>query len=149
MRRRQDSMSLLALVTASSLESGSPRLESPTSDSTYFLTDHARPISRIVRKRQLQFTGHCLRMDTDEPANIVALYVFNRGLTTTRSTKADIFGPDTRSPMPRPEGEAHLCREPQVRQGQTWLEQDCCRTKITRVIELRKRYIYQIGSAQR
>ena len=36
-------------------------------------------------------------MDTDEPANIVTLYVFNRGLTTTRSTKADIFGPDTRS----------------------------------------------------
>ena len=32
------------------------------------------PISEIIKRRQLQFIGHCLRMETSEPANIYALY---------------------------------------------------------------------------
>ena len=28
------------------------------------------PISEMIRRSQLQFTGHCLRMPNDEPANI-------------------------------------------------------------------------------
>ena len=33
------------------------------------------PISQTIKSRQLQFTGHCLRLeDKDEPANIYALY---------------------------------------------------------------------------
>jgi len=32
------------------------------------------PISQEIRKRQLSFIGHCLRMPEDEPANIYALY---------------------------------------------------------------------------
>ena len=38
---------------------------------------NARPISDIIRERQLQFTGHCLRMPNDEPANSYALYTSN------------------------------------------------------------------------
>ena len=33
-----------------------------------------RPISSIVRERQLRFTGHCLRMNNSEPANTYVLY---------------------------------------------------------------------------
>ena len=33
-----------------------------------------RPIRDIVRERQLKFTGHCLRMEKDEPANVYVLY---------------------------------------------------------------------------
>ncbi|CAF0980287.1 unnamed protein product [Brachionus calyciflorus] len=33
-----------------------------------------RPITEELRKRQLKFIGHCLRMPTDEPANIYVLY---------------------------------------------------------------------------
>ena len=33
-----------------------------------------RPIREIVRARQLKFTGHCLRMNKEEYANIYALY---------------------------------------------------------------------------
>ena len=33
-----------------------------------------RPISQEIRRRQLQFTGHCLRMDPSEPANTYVLY---------------------------------------------------------------------------
>jgi hypothetical protein len=35
---------------------------------------NAKPISLTIRDRQLQFTGHCLRMPADEPSNILALY---------------------------------------------------------------------------
>jgi hypothetical protein len=37
----------------------------------------ARPITTIIRERQLQFPEHCLRMKKDEPANIYALYASN------------------------------------------------------------------------
>jgi len=37
----------------------------------------ARPISIIIRERQLQFIGHCLRMPIDDPTNIYALYTSN------------------------------------------------------------------------
>ena len=43
-------------------------------DQLYKLVDQP-PISDTVRKRQLQFVGHCLRMDPEEPANIYALYI--------------------------------------------------------------------------
>ncbi|CAF0842441.1 unnamed protein product, partial [Brachionus calyciflorus] len=33
-----------------------------------------RPINKELRKRQLKFIGHCLRMAPDEPANIYALF---------------------------------------------------------------------------
>ena len=33
-----------------------------------------KPIAQEIRKRQLQFIGHCLRMPSKEPANIYALY---------------------------------------------------------------------------
>ena len=32
------------------------------------------PISHEIRKRQLSFIGHCLRMPEDEPARIYSLY---------------------------------------------------------------------------
>ena len=39
-----------------------------------------RPISEEIRKRQLQFIGHCLRLpDTEQPAHIYALYESNMG----------------------------------------------------------------------
>ncbi len=34
----------------------------------------ARPITTIIREHQLQFTGHCLCMPSEEPANIYVLY---------------------------------------------------------------------------
>ena len=33
-----------------------------------------RPVSFWIRKRQLNFDGHCLHMPPEEPANIYALY---------------------------------------------------------------------------
>ena len=33
-----------------------------------------RPISQKIRRQQLQFNGHCLRMDLSEPANTYVLY---------------------------------------------------------------------------
>jgi hypothetical protein len=44
-----------------------------TNEQLYKLAD-ARPISDIIRERKLKFIGHCLRMPTEEPANIYALY---------------------------------------------------------------------------
>ena len=44
-----------------------------TNERLYALTGQ-RPISESIRVRQLTFTGHCLRMDSSEPANIFALY---------------------------------------------------------------------------
>jgi hypothetical protein len=44
-----------------------------TNEQLYAQT-YSRPIADIIRERQLQFTGHCLRMDTNEPTNIYALY---------------------------------------------------------------------------
>ena len=32
------------------------------------------PISGTIHEHQLQFTGHCLRMPKDEPANIYVIY---------------------------------------------------------------------------
>ena len=44
-----------------------------TNEKLYQLAS-SRPISDTIRERQLQFIGHCLRMDPKEPANIYALY---------------------------------------------------------------------------
>ena len=39
----------------------------------YHMAD-GHPISEMIRERQLQFTGHCLRMPKDELSNIYVLY---------------------------------------------------------------------------
>jgi hypothetical protein len=49
-----------------------------TNEELYELTGR-RPIREIIRERQLQFVGHCLRMPEDEPANIYAIYTSNVG----------------------------------------------------------------------
>ena len=41
-----------------------------TNKHLYEMTGGEQPISVIIHKRQLEFVGHCLRMTTDEPANI-------------------------------------------------------------------------------
>ncbi len=48
--------------------------ETHTTNEELYQLAGARPITSIVRERQLQFTGHCLRMKSDEPANIYAPY---------------------------------------------------------------------------
>jgi hypothetical protein len=48
--------------------------ESHTTNEQLCASARARPISSIIRERQLSFIGHCLRMPNDEPANIYALY---------------------------------------------------------------------------
>ena len=45
-----------------------------TNEQLYKLADNARPITKVIRERQLQFTGHCLRMSDNELANIYAIY---------------------------------------------------------------------------
>jgi hypothetical protein len=47
-----------------------------------------KPISTTIRERQLQFVGHCLRMPSNEPANIFAIYSHSgRPLPTGRPCK--------------------------------------------------------------
>ena len=41
-------------------------------DELYKITKQ-RPIKSLIRERQLKFIGHCLRMPSEEPANIYAL----------------------------------------------------------------------------
>jgi hypothetical protein len=45
-----------------------------TNEELYIAAENAKPITTIIRERQLQFTGHCLRMPNDEPANVYVLY---------------------------------------------------------------------------
>ena len=40
-----------------------------TNEQLYIIAGQ-QPISKEIRKRQLKFIGHCLRMDPTEPANI-------------------------------------------------------------------------------
>ncbi len=47
---------------------------SPILTLTLYARARARPISTVIRKRQLSFIGHCLRMPNDELVNIYALY---------------------------------------------------------------------------
>ena len=44
-----------------------------TNQSLYHLTGQA-PLCETIRERQLKFTGHCIRMPTDEPANRFVIY---------------------------------------------------------------------------
>ena len=44
-----------------------------TNQSLYHLTDQA-PLRETIRERQLKFTGHLIRMTTDEPANRFFIY---------------------------------------------------------------------------
>ena len=39
----------------------------------YHMADE-HPMLQTIRERQLQFTGHCLRIPKDEPANIYVIY---------------------------------------------------------------------------
>jgi hypothetical protein len=48
--------------------------ETHTTNEELYRLAGARPITTIIRERQLQFTEHCLRLNKDEPANIYALY---------------------------------------------------------------------------
>ena len=43
-------------------------------DESLYETVGEVPISTTVAYRQMSFTGHCLRIGPDEPANIYALY---------------------------------------------------------------------------
>ena len=54
-----------------------------TNNELYKLVN-TRPINAIIRERQLQFIGHCLRMPSDEPANIYALYASNKAVKNRR-----------------------------------------------------------------
>ena len=54
-----------------------------TNNELYKLVN-TRPINAIIRERQLQFIGHCLRMPSDEPANIYALYTSNKAVKNRR-----------------------------------------------------------------
>ena len=54
-----------------------------TNSRLYKLTGE-RPITAVIRERQLQFIGHCLRMPRDEPANIYALYTSEIATTHRR-----------------------------------------------------------------
>ena len=49
-----------------------------TNDELYRITGQ-RPMREVIKKRQLQFTGHCLRMDSEENTNIYVLYTSNVG----------------------------------------------------------------------
>jgi hypothetical protein len=53
---------------------GIAQSESHTTNEQLYARARARPISTIIRERQLSFIGHCLRMPNDEPENIYALY---------------------------------------------------------------------------
>ena len=44
-----------------------------TNADLYRMADE-HPISEMIRERQFQFTGHCLRMPKDQPANIYVIY---------------------------------------------------------------------------
>ena len=48
-------------------------------------------IHQTTRVSQLKFTGHCIRMPTDEPANRYVIYESSiRAISSTRSTKNDL-----------------------------------------------------------
>ncbi len=42
----------------------------------YKRVGHQRPVHEIVRERQLRFTGHCLRLPAEKPANLYMLYEY-------------------------------------------------------------------------
>ena len=42
----------------------------------YKRAGNQRPVHEIIRERQLKFTGHCLRLPAEEPANLYMLYEY-------------------------------------------------------------------------
>jgi hypothetical protein len=76
-----------------------------TNKKLYQLADNARPTTQVIRERQLQFTGHCLRMNEKEPANIYALY--------TSSVAKNRRGKPRRSYLDQIS--AYLCSDRQIR----------------------------------
>jgi len=53
---------------------GIRQAEAHLTNKTLYELAGQQPVSNEIRKRQLKFIGHCLRMKPDEPANIYALY---------------------------------------------------------------------------
>ena len=53
---------------------GIKQTETHMTNKELYKTTEQKPISSLIREHQLQFIGHCLRMPSDEPANIYALY---------------------------------------------------------------------------
>lgn len=77
--------------------------ESHTSNEELYELTRARPISDIIRERQLKFTGHCLRIEDDnDPAKVYALY-------TTQLAESDKRRRGTRSYLDQIS--AYLCSD--------------------------------------
>jgi len=53
---------------------GINQAESHMTNKELYSTTKQHPISEIIKRRQHQFIGHCLRMETTEPAHIYVLY---------------------------------------------------------------------------
>ena len=51
--------------------------ENKISNEELYRITKQRPIRDIIRERQLQFTGHCIRMPEDEPARIYIMHQSN------------------------------------------------------------------------
>jgi hypothetical protein len=49
----------------------------------YKRAGNQRPVHEIIRERQLKFTGHCLRLQTEEPANLYMLYEYKINVKPT------------------------------------------------------------------
>lgn len=58
-----------------------------TNEELYRLTKQ-RPVSVTIRKRQLEFVGHCLRMEENEPPHIYAIYHSEVSDKNNKSQKA-------------------------------------------------------------
>ena len=53
---------------------GITRSDTHMSNDTLYSIINADPIRTTINQRQMSFTGHCLRMETDEPDNMYVLY---------------------------------------------------------------------------
>ena len=53
---------------------GISQSETHMTNTELYNTVKQHPISFEIKKRQLSFVGHCLRMSEDEPARVFALY---------------------------------------------------------------------------
>jgi hypothetical protein len=49
--------------------------ETHTTNQELYARVKQQPVSSTIRRRQLQFVGHCLRMEESEPAHIYAVYL--------------------------------------------------------------------------
>ena len=89
----------------------------------------AVPISKTVQRRQMSFTGHCLRMKTDELANIYALYESEvkaanrpgRLSQTYRQQISNIIYPDSKVEF----GATEITRMATESGGEIWKDLHC------------------------